>query len=154
MKRRTVLVVARTPGLVDALLPVLDPRANDVVVAHSFTAGKRQLALQPDLLITELRLGEYNGLHLALRAQAQSVPTIVIGHADPVLQREAVNLGASYVATDEPVAGPVEALLHDMGLQPTVSDIAWGMYSGHPRPSSTTAAGRATTGARLTTSSH
>jgi hypothetical protein len=134
MRRGAIVVVAQTPGLVERLLRVIDPGTGDVVVVDSFTAGKRQLMLKPRLLITELRLGEYNGLHLALRAQAQAVPTVVIGDADPVLQRDAAAMGATYVTVDGPIADRIQALLPlTRGLPPTTParDVAWGAYSAH-----------------------
>lgn len=60
-------------------------------------------ASPPDVLITELRLGAYNGLHLVLRARLTraSITAIVTARAaDPVLQREAEQLHASFVVKD------------------------------------------------------
>jgi hypothetical protein len=68
------------------------------VIAASFAAAKQQLEDHPSLLVTEVRLGEYNGLHLALRAQFRGVPAVLIGEPDSVLQREAAQLGAVYLA--------------------------------------------------------
>src|ERR1700731_1093642 len=51
----------------------------------------------PDLLIADLRLGEYNGLQL-VAAVPLGVPSIVItGHPDAVLAAEAQKLGAHYI---------------------------------------------------------
>ena len=52
----------------------------------------------PSVLIAEVRLGDYNGLHLALRAKAGSIPALVLGNPDPVLEREAERLGVVYLA--------------------------------------------------------
>jgi DNA-binding response OmpR family regulator len=95
------LVVAQTPSLVTALLSHLDSSSYDVTVVRGFAAGKTHLDLEPDLLLTELRLGEYNGLHLALRAGAARIPAAVIGEPDTVLERDAAKLGASYIQTGE-----------------------------------------------------
>jgi hypothetical protein len=43
-----------------------------------------------------LKLREYNGLHLALRAHRHGIPTAVIG-ADPAFSADAQDVGASYV---------------------------------------------------------
>ena len=55
---------------------------------------------QPDLLIVDIRLGAFNGLHLVLRRRWDD-PTqrsVVTSHtSDPVLQREARALGAPYL---------------------------------------------------------
>jgi FixJ family two-component response regulator len=67
-------------------------------VVSSFATAKQYLDEQPAVLISEVRLGEYNGLHLALRAQGRGVPAVLIGEPDSVLQREATQLGATYLA--------------------------------------------------------
>jgi DNA-binding NarL/FixJ family response regulator len=56
-------------------------------------------AFRPDALVTAVRIGEYNGLHLAILARTKhgDLPTIVLGGEDPVLEREAENAGAQYV---------------------------------------------------------
>jgi DNA-binding response OmpR family regulator len=63
----------------------------------SFDDAKARLPSRPDLLISEVRLAEYNGLHLVSRAQALGIRSIVIGEADPVLERDAHDMGATYL---------------------------------------------------------
>jgi len=78
-----------------------------------------------------VRLGEYNGLHLALRGQSHGVPAIVIGEPDPVLERDAQKLGAVYVRQAELVREHFLALLstvrrsHPRPDFPSSSDLAW-----------------------------
>ena len=51
----------------------------------------------PDLLITDIRLGGYNGLQLVL-GRPEGVSAIVItGHPDAVLESEALRSGAKYM---------------------------------------------------------
>ena len=74
-----------------------------------------ELIEQPDLLITEIRLAAYNGLHLALRARARGISSIVIGGPDLLFERDAERFGARYLdvaALDEltPIA---QRLAHD-----------------------------------------
>lgn len=54
----------------------------------------------PDLLVTEVRLGAYNGLHLVILGQARhpSLAAIVIGQQDAVTEHEAGRYGALYLA--------------------------------------------------------
>ena len=55
----------------------------------------------PDVLITELRLGAFNGLHLVIRGQSASptiVPIIHTEFPDPILWAEAHRLGAEFLA--------------------------------------------------------
>jgi hypothetical protein len=70
-------------------------------VVASFSEGKRRLDDSPSILISEVRLGDYNGLHLALWARSGNIPAIVLGNADSVLQREAERLGVAYLS-DQP----------------------------------------------------
>jgi hypothetical protein len=67
-------------------------------VVADFAGAKACLDKRPDLLITELKLGAYNGLHLAIRASVSRTPTIVIGEADPVLKADAERQQATYLA--------------------------------------------------------
>ena len=92
-----VLLVTPTPALTAVLFPWLVSLGCDVTVVTAFAAAKAQLDSDPALLISEIRLRDYNGLHLAFRAQARHIPTVLLGDPDPVLQREAEQLGATYL---------------------------------------------------------
>ena len=53
----------------------------------------------PDVLVTELRLGAFNGLHLIIRSRAHKLNTVAVihtAHPDPVLEAEALRLNADY----------------------------------------------------------
>lgn len=67
-------------------------------VCATFETGRMRLLTQPpELLITNLRLKEYNGLHLV--HLAQGLPTLCIVYAtdhDALLAREVQELGAFY----------------------------------------------------------
>lgn len=96
---RQVLVVARSRSLADRLVGWLEEDGRGATLATTFPSAKAQLTRAPDLLVTELKLGEYNGLHLALKAEAAGVPVIVIGPPDPVLQKDAESFHATYLTT-------------------------------------------------------
>lgn len=66
--------------------------------ASSLQDGLRALKEHtPDLLITDVRLGAFNGLQL-LATNPTVVPTIVVsGFADPVVEADAHRLGADYL---------------------------------------------------------
>jgi two-component system response regulator YesN len=52
----------------------------------------------PDLLITDIRLRDYNGLHLVLIGRSRAIPAIVItGFPDDVLASAARRQGAAYL---------------------------------------------------------
>lgn len=60
-------------------------------------AKTRLLAFPPDVLVTNLRLHAYNGLHLVLLASKPSTRCLVYAEPDDlVLAREAQRLGAFY----------------------------------------------------------
>jgi DNA-binding response OmpR family regulator len=98
--KRNVLLVAPTPELAAALVAWLAEKAFSTTHVTSFGMAKDRLMERPSLLIAEVRLGEYNGLHLAIHAHALGIPTIVIGEPDAVLQRDAEQLGAVYLTYD------------------------------------------------------
>jgi len=60
-------------------------------------ARARLLTKQPDLLVTNLRLGEYNGLHLVVLVAPKGTRCVVYAAQDDlVLAREVQRLGAFY----------------------------------------------------------
>ena len=102
MKRsRSALVVAATPSLAMKLCNWLKLSGWHVVTACSYQSAKARLEHRTDLLVTELELGDYNGLQLALRAQGYNVPAIVVGRHDDVLERDAEQLGSTYLRKSE-----------------------------------------------------
>lgn len=63
-----------------------------VITASDFHTAREQLdAHAPDLLVSDVKLEAYNGLHLAIWASGRHLPTrtVLIGDPDSVLQREA-----------------------------------------------------------------
>jgi hypothetical protein len=84
-------VLARCEGIARATL------------CRDFLSARAQLLnLTPDLLVTNLRLEEYNGLHLVLLASAET-PTRSLVHTDrpdPYLVREAQAIGAFFERTE------------------------------------------------------
>src|SRR6202163_1453535 len=72
------------------------------VSARTFDDATRQLAVDsPDLLVTAVRLGAFNGLHLVLRCRGNYpyLPMIVTGEEeDPLLADEVTRYGARFVS--------------------------------------------------------
>jgi len=90
------------PVLADAMFSVdaVTSLGFHVTVADNFHEALERLRIPPALLIADIRLGEYNGLHLVLRGKAvkRDLGAIVTsGVADSVLQSEAEQLGATFV---------------------------------------------------------
>ena len=94
----SVLIVAPTPHLAADLMKWFTDAGWAVMLVTAFATGKARLGQRPSLLISEVRLGDYNGLHLALRAKTMGIPAVVLGSVDPVLQHEAQRLGVKYAA--------------------------------------------------------
>ena len=118
-----ILVVAPDATLAQTLMEWLRDACDRLVLVDAFASAKAQLNAGPDLLITEARLGDYNGLHLALRARAAGIPSIVLGEPDRVSEREASNLGATYLPLTR---------LRASDLLSLVATLVPGMREGHP----------------------
>ena len=103
---RSAVVVALDHSDFIDLYSVLSEAGFSVDSIESFSEAKAVLAEKsPDLLVTCLRLGAYNGLHLVLRGKAvrPDLAAVVVSHAaDAALQAEAERLGATFVV--EPVS--------------------------------------------------
>ncbi|HYU79624.1 MAG TPA: response regulator [Vicinamibacterales bacterium] len=90
-------------NLVDALAvtSALTECGLRVTVADSFAIAKDRLNAQPpEVLVTAVKLAEYNGLHLVLRAKSQrpDIAALVLSDAqDVVLQAEAEALDATFM---------------------------------------------------------
>jgi two-component system, NtrC family, response regulator GlrR len=96
-----ILVVDDAPSVRRMLTELLDGAGYDVLSAGTFEEGKQLAdAGNPDLMLIDIRLGDYNGLQLAVRERVNhpSRPVIVMtGHSDPVLEAEARRHGAEFV---------------------------------------------------------
>ena len=67
---RMVLVVYADPEDRERTVVLLEAAGYQVAAASNFEEAKQFLATEtPDVLITDLRLGSYNGLHLVLRSR-------------------------------------------------------------------------------------
>lgn len=101
MKMAAVLVVGNTSGLASLVEPLREAGYR-AIGAGSFETARNLLHTQwYDLLITDLRLAAYNGLHLVLHSRAvnpAATAIIVAAIADDSSEVEARRLGAHYVA--------------------------------------------------------
>lgn len=94
------LVVEPVVGDTLVLVPVLSALGFQVTATDSFEEARRSLHSPPRLLITELRLGEFNGLHLVLRglsSRPDMAAIVMTTVDDPVLRTEAEAMGATYM---------------------------------------------------------
>jgi DNA-binding response OmpR family regulator len=98
-RRHHVVIVAPNPALATAMLSWLGSAGYELAIVTTFASAKALLETRPALVISELKLGEYNGLHLALKARALGIPAIIVGPQDVVLQKDAEELGATYLTS-------------------------------------------------------
>ena len=107
--------------------PVRSERAEALVRAGfttlpvaSFLEARDVLTeIEPEALVTDVQLGDYNGLHLVAIAQVEHPRTtcMVIGPRDPALQSESYHLGARYLV--EPIdADRVATILAELVATP------------------------------------
>jgi DNA-binding response OmpR family regulator len=97
LKLQIIVVTATGP---EWLVTSLQEAGHDVVRARSFHDALLLLANEsPDLLVSDLRLGAYNGLHLVIRHRLShpNMRSIVLSREhDAVLAQEAIACGAIY----------------------------------------------------------
>ena len=106
---RTVLLVSPTSQLSRALAPLVRRAGYHVTLARTFESAKSQLDAAPNVVITELKLGEYNGLQLALRGRALGTPAIVL--ADESFEHEVEQLGAVWMSPEAAASDQLETVL-------------------------------------------
>lgn len=94
-----ILVVDDHPGVVDILITCLREEGYGVLGALTGDVGLKDFVLsRPDLVLLDIGLpGRMNGLELLKRIRSISPTTrviVVTGNQDPLLAREAFQLGA------------------------------------------------------------
>lgn len=104
---RRVLVVDDQPSILEGVQLLLEGAGHDVTACATFGDARRALlAATYDVLLTDIRLGAFNGLQLAVIAR-QRDPHIRIavfsGTDDAVLREEASRVSAAYLL--KPVIG-------------------------------------------------
>jgi DNA-binding NtrC family response regulator len=101
-----LLIVDDDVSLLDAMQRALRDSLRTVVACDSFEKARQMLKDQPfDALITDVRLGAFNGLQLAVMARDMYPEMRLIvfsGFDDPVLRADAEQIGAAYLV--KPVA--------------------------------------------------
>jgi DNA-binding NtrC family response regulator len=95
---RSALLVAPTTQLSNTLAKSIRDAGYRLTVVKTFAAAKQVLSLRPDVLITELKLADYNGLHLALRGRTMGIPSIVVAEKD--FEHEVEQLGAVWLSPE------------------------------------------------------
>jgi DNA-binding NtrC family response regulator len=99
--RATILLVDDNESFLSGLTELLRNHGFTVVPRGDFVGAREYLQQHvPDVLVTDVRLREYNGLHLVWIARARSVSVLAIvysSHFDPVIEAEANGCGALFL---------------------------------------------------------
>ena len=106
-ERRRILVVDDQPTVLEGVELFFSGAGHEVTACSTFAEARRALQTSTyDLLLTDIRLGAFNGLQLALIARQQDARiriAVFSGIDDAVLREEANRLSATYLV--KPVGG-------------------------------------------------
>jgi DNA-binding response OmpR family regulator len=96
-----ILILEDDPNVSNVYALALQSEGHHVRVYSSFEEARKALRESlPDALLTDVRVGSYNGLQLALifRAMSDQSPIVVVsGHDDLVIQEEARRIPATFL---------------------------------------------------------
>jgi len=93
-----LLIVDDDRETLDGLTELLEDAGFECDGATSFEAAIAAMrASPPDVLVTDIRLQGFNGLHLVLRRPAGTYAIVMSAFPDPVLHTEAHRLGAPFL---------------------------------------------------------
>ena len=115
-----VLVVCVEDASAATRLEALTRAGFAVLPVRSFLDARRVLAeIEPQAIVTDVHLGDYNGLHLVAIAQVEHPRTtcLVVGPRDAALQSESYHLGARYLVEPVP-ADRLVAVLSELVANP------------------------------------
>jgi len=98
---KMVLVVDDDRAVLGLIVHWLTAAGFSVVACDGFEAAKQSLsATLPDVLLTDVRLGAFNGLQLVIFAKErgpQTTTVVMSAYDDPALKKEALVCGAAYI---------------------------------------------------------
>lgn len=98
-----ILIVDDNDAARSGLALIFERAGFDVLAVGTYVEGRAALIrMHPDLLIADVRLGEYNGLQLLASTARPTAAIIVTGHPDPVIEADAHRMGADFLV--KPVA--------------------------------------------------
>ena len=113
-RARSVLLVDDDIVLLDALERAFREAGEHAIACGTFEDARRVVREQHlDALITDVRLGAFNGLQLAVMARdiQPDIQVIVFsGFDDPVLRADAERIGATYLVKPVPSAYLIQLL--------------------------------------------
>jgi DNA-binding response OmpR family regulator len=114
----SALVVEPDPSIRLRTVTALTAAGFHVISTDAFEAARHHIVTEPPLLlVTALKLGEYNGLHLVLRAKTASLRTASVVTADrgaEGFRGEVEAVGATYVVAPVGVSELVAAVFRTL----------------------------------------
>lgn len=97
-----ILVLEDDEHTLDGIVELLREAGHNVTGATTYDAAKRLLGVGPyDLLITDVRLRAFNGLHIVMRSRVdypEMAVIIISGYDEPLMEIEASRYHATFVA--------------------------------------------------------
>jgi two-component system, NtrC family, response regulator GlrR len=110
-----VLIVDDEPDVISVLSHALRAAGYETTGVTSFEEGKRLLTMSPpDVLITDVRLGHFNGLQLVVIRPVSTAAVVVSGYWDRTLDEEARRNGALFLlkpVSDKQIVEAVKKVL-------------------------------------------
>ena len=114
LRGRRVVLVDDDESLLRVLTTGLELSGCEVTAFDRFEEAKRYLGTDvPDVLITDVRLGGSNGLHLVVMSKMkhpEMVAVVMTGYDDVVLKKDAEAVGARYVVKPILVADLIDLI--------------------------------------------
>ena len=96
-----VLIVDDEPGFLDGITTALECEGREIAGCSTFEDARNRLLTEDfDILLTDVRLGAFNGIQLAIIAHDRNPDiglVVFSGFDDPVLRAEASGVGAQYL---------------------------------------------------------
>lgn len=116
-----ILIVDDNDAARTGLAKILERADFTVFAAATFIEGRNALTKEePDLLIADVRLGEYNGLQLLASATRAMPAIIVTGYPDSVLEADARRMGADYLVKPVSPAALVDLVRRKLSTEEPV----------------------------------
>jgi DNA-binding response OmpR family regulator len=98
---RKILILEDEPAVAALYAVALESAGHEVVVCTGYEEARAYLKQEvPEGLLTDVRVGEFNGLQLAIsfRSVSPTGPLLVVsGHDDPVIRNETAQIGAAFL---------------------------------------------------------
>jgi DNA-binding NtrC family response regulator len=124
MSRKRVLIVDDQADVLKTLAAIVSQGGYDAVTLTRFDDAKRYIdETPPDVLVTDVRLGAFNGLQLVLhmRQARPDGPVIVLSaYDDAVIRQETIRAGARFLPKPVTRQQVLDCLAEALGTSTTV----------------------------------